>query len=114
MDPEVQKKIDEKLKKPHVRNIVKKLCKEVKNSKQPQAVMGEAEIDQHAAYTVVFSSSSSIYSLLNSFILDSEATTYICNDPKQFTDLQPVSELLVARENEAIVKGYGTVHIMLT
>ena len=45
MDSEVQKKVDEELKKPYVRNIVEKLHKEVENSKQPQATMGEAEVD---------------------------------------------------------------------
>jgi len=82
VDPEVQKKVDEELKKPYVRNIVEKLRKEVENSKQPQVTMGEAEINQHTAYTVAFSSLGSTYPLFNSFILDSGATTYICNNPK--------------------------------
>ena len=114
VDPEVQKRVDEELKKPYVRNIVEKLRKEVEDSKQPQATIGEAEIDQHAAYTAAFSSLGSTYPLFNSFILDSGATTHICNDPKWFTDLQPASGLLVAGENEATVKGYGTVYITLT
>ena len=45
MDPEIQKKVDEELKKPYIRNIIEKLRKEVEDSKQPQATKGEAEID---------------------------------------------------------------------
>ena len=52
-----------------------------------------------------------LYVLYNSFILDSGAIVYICNNQARFTDLHPVTEYVLVSNNIMPIKVYGTVII---
>jgi hypothetical protein len=56
-----------------------------------------------------------LYPLYNSFILDSGATTYICNNRQRFEeDFEEASDILVAGDSQVQVEGYRTVRIQVT
>ena len=55
-----------------------------------------------------------LYSLHDSFILDSGATVHICNNCHWFEDFVPASDQLYARESQSDIEGCGTVRINLT
>ena len=65
-------------------------------------------------FTAVFTGYKSLYLLHNSFILDSRATTHICNNRQQFKDFVTALEILLIGDSYIHVEGYGTVQINLT
>jgi hypothetical protein len=54
--------------------------------------------------------------LNNSFILDSRATYYICNNKSRFTDFRlPIdNDVLYTSESVILIKGFGTVLVIVT
>ena len=53
--------------------------------------------------------------LNNSFILDSEATYYICNDKSRFIDFRLLinNDVLYASKSVIPIKGFGTILIIV-
>ena len=109
-DPTIQAKVDEQMKKPHIQKIVTKLQKKITDKKQAlrsSADDNEAEIPMEAG----FAGHEGPYLLKNSFILDSGATTHICNNRQRFEDFVPASNTLYAGDGKVQVEGYGNVWI---
>jgi hypothetical protein len=54
--------------------------------------------------------------LNNSFILDSRATYYVCNDKLRFIDfrLPTDDDILYAGESVIPIKGFGTILVIVT
>ena len=98
--------------------IVTALRKKVKDQEQssqpsqpsqPLNQPNEAEVSMDTAFTAAFTGYKSSYLLHNSFILDSGATTHICNNRQRFKDFVTASEILLAGDSHVHVEGYGTV-----
>jgi hypothetical protein len=75
LDSTIKAKVDKQLKKPKLKGLIRKLNKKVEEQEQP-IQSDKSEISTEAAFT----SYETLYPLYNSFILDSEATTHICNN----------------------------------
>ena len=84
------------------------------SSTQSLSFLDEAEVSSEAAYTASFISQNAPYLLRDSFILDSGATTHICNNRQRFEDFVQASDYLVAGDGQVRVEGYGTVRIKLS
>ena len=54
--------------------------------------------------------------LNNSFILDSEATYYICNDKSRFIDFRLLinNDVLYTSKSVILIEGFGTVLVIIT
>jgi len=54
--------------------------------------------------------------LNDSFILDSRATYYVCNDKSRFIDFRlPIDDnVLYASESVILIKGFGTISVIIT
>ena len=52
------------------------------------------------------------YPLRDSFVLDSGATTHVCNDSTRFINLEPSNQSLFAGTNVADIQGFGDVNIV--
>jgi hypothetical protein len=53
------------------------------------------------------------YLLRDSFVLDSGATTHVCNDSTRFINLEPSNQLLFAGIDVADIQGFGDVNIIV-
>ena len=117
-NPEVQKKVHEKLKQAGVKKAVEKARQNVakgKEKEKEQATSGSESSDKAgvfmtASYTA---SNSSDYGLHDSFILDSGATVHVCNSRNHFLTLTPASEDDVLYTGNAVVpiEGFGPVDV---
>jgi hypothetical protein len=111
-DSTIKAKVDEQLKKPKLKKIVAKINKKVTDQEQP---LQSATDDSEKSTEAVFTSHETQYSLYNSFILDSGATTHICNNRQRFEDdFEEASDMIIAGDGQVQVKGYGTVRIQVT
>jgi hypothetical protein len=52
------------------------------------------------------------YLLRDSFVLDSGATTHVCNDSTRFINLEPSNQSLFAGIDVANIQGFGDVNII--
>lgn len=105
-DPKIQKVFDDKLKSNgHYRSLVAKLRTEPpyegpKPTEQPAArkpqepvEMGTGQMGAYMTTMAVYDTSAKpVYSLQNSFILDSAATGHVCNSRSRMTDLRPATD----------------------
>ena len=116
-DPEVQKQVEEKAKHPKLKYIISRIWKSNKDKASDEMVSDDLEEPGNfmvvpVAYTT--SSPTSDYKLRNSFILDSGATTHVCNDRSRFQNFQlSVHERLYAGNAIVLIKGFGSVEITL-
>src|SRR5438094_7964308 len=103
------------MKKPHIKRFVIALRKKVKDQEQssqpsqPSNQPNKAKVSMDTAFTAAFTGYKSSYPLYNSFILDSRATTHICNNHQRFKDFVTALEILLAGDSHVYVEGYGTV-----
>ena len=122
-DPEVQKKVDEKLKQPGVKKAVDNVRQYIAKGKEKERETKEhsttsassegtakAGVFMAASYSA---SNSSDYSLQESFILDSGATVHVCNLRNRFISFTPASEddVLYAGNMVIPIEGFGSVDV---
>ena len=115
-DPEVQKKVDEKLKIDSIKAAVERARKRVAKGKDQNASPSSSDASEKAGVFVAASyavSNSSDYNLRESFILDSGATTHVCNSRKRFISFTPAGEddLLYAGNTVIPIEGFGPVDV---
>ena len=120
---DTQRKVEEQLAKPYLKNIVDKALKKSKEiaKRTRKSNATETQTDNpirsfmvmsvpnvQASYTA---SSSLVYPLRNSFLLDSGAPIHICNDRSRFINLTQCHDTLFAGSNKDQIEGYGSVSI---
>jgi hypothetical protein len=118
-DPEIQKRVDDKLKKPNLKAIIDKIRAGKEKAKKETQQQSSSEVDSLEDGTFAVSSftasSDKVYALHDSFILDSASTIHICNDPGRFQSLRQAEEndCLIAGASQVPIRGYGLVEITL-
>ena len=119
MDPEVQKKVDEKLKLTKVKAAVERAQKRVTKDKDkdqdtPLSSLNN-NLEKARAFMTALASNSSDYNLQDSFILDSGATVHVCNSHKRFATFTPASkdDLLYVGNTIIPIEGFGLVDVTI-
>jgi len=141
-DKEIQKKVEQLLKDPmrqRSKAAIEKYRKEEKEgSTDRKSTKQDSDVEEPSAFTATlltysdveepsaFTTSLSVYStseltlesdsqfaLANSFILDSGATTHVCNDRTRFKYIRPAhdDDRLIAGKDVIPIEGFGPVEI---
>ena len=114
-DPDVEKKIQDKIR------ANKKLDGIIKSIQQKQSE-GGMDTGNSRDPPALFATTTSIpymdqsdYILRDSFILDSGATTHVCNNCERFQDFKPATDedVLYARDTIISIEGFGTIEITI-
>ena len=114
-DPDVEKKIQDKIR------ANKKLDGIIKSIQQKQ-LEGSTDTGNSRDPPALFATTTSIpyvdqsdYILQDSFILDSGATTHVCNNREQFQDFKPATDedIFYAGDTIISIEGFGTIEITI-